>query len=112
MAKMLGVGVATVNRDLDDVPDGTQSADESTEKHEVEPDDVPDGTPAWFQDDVDPAKRDVVQADSFDFRHKRFPTVGILFIPAPWPMRGKDSPSRPRRGSIGVLATDGGNSGR
>jgi len=84
-AKMLGVSHTTVERDL---KDGTNVPPEQTEVMDslaVSDDGGTNVPPEWFQGDADPAK----------LANRT----------------GKDSPSRPRRGSIGVPATDGGDDG-
>lgn len=54
-ARMLGVGVATINRDLT-VPNETVDQFNAEENKALQGDSVPNGTPAWFQDeDADPA---------------------------------------------------------
>ena len=56
VAKALGVGIATVNRDINDVPNGTPPPKKDTQKQDVEQETVPNETSAWFQDDADPSK--------------------------------------------------------
>ncbi len=55
---MLGVDPATINRDLRDVADATSSPTDAAEQKEENEPAVANATepPAWFQDDVDPAK--------------------------------------------------------
>jgi site-specific DNA-methyltransferase (adenine-specific) len=71
-ARLLGVGVATINRDL--VPDGTRK---DKNNGQVSPSDVatvPDGTPAWFQSDADPsrtAKQQVLKQEAVAMKEAR-----------------------------------------
>ena len=56
---MLGVGEQTIARDLGKsrgAPLGAHAKDGPAENNELPEVDAPSGAPAWFQDDVDPAK--------------------------------------------------------
>ena len=53
-ARVLGVGVGTVNRDL--VPNGTAGKEKTAKPNGSASSTVPNGTIAWFQRDADPSK--------------------------------------------------------
>ena len=88
----------------------------AAETQELDTENAANTAPAWFQDEV--ANATPPTNDGAENREKEDPGVASATEPPEWfqddvdPAKlanrtGKDSPSRRRRGSIGVSATDG-----